>query len=487
MPRVLALVAGTSALAFCFHQCVLAYAEDHYYQSHFVFLWAFFFAALYKAGRGRVGHRLIGGVRSTAGICVGLLALGVLHVGLLTGSSTAQRFALVLTFAAWALLAARGWSARRCLGYAAFATLCFGVPYSAYFQLTDAFRRSFVSLLEVAPAFLPLDYHVEGMALQFRHYRLDITPDCSGFNQMVTFLGLAFLGSLTGDSSRGRVLGLFAVGIALAYLSNLARLLVFATFVAFGQYRVVENPDLHAAMGFAAYAPFILLFIHLILRTHRPLPFLSPARDGRGIPLVALLLPFVLLRVAHVAEPEVDRTPPEFMAGLSEPPGYELAQRAESEQHERDTYATPWLLNASFADPESSEHFELFAYLTRSRSHLAVHQVSNCLECDGAEVRYGPPVEVGGRTFWTLELRDEGATRHGYFAFWVDGRDMNDRLGTQLEVMGRRLSGLREVGLTRFLMPGPLTFPISARDRELLEWRAGQLRDLAPRSPASPQ
>ena len=486
MTRILAPIAGISALALCFHECVLAYVEDHHYQSHFVFLWAFFAAALYKAGRGAVEQRLSGGIRTAGGLACGAFGLAVLYVGYATGSSTAQRLALVFTFAAWSLLAVRGWSTWRCVGYAAFALLCFGVPYSAYFQFTNVFRHSFVSLLEAVPPFLPLDYRVDGHALQFPHYRLEITGDCSGFNQLVTFLGMAFLGSLTGKSSGMRVCGLFLVGALLAYVSNFARLLVFATLVAFGQFQAVDNEAMHAAIGFAAYAPFILLFIAVILRTHRPLPAApTPATRARGVPLLALLIPFLALRLAFSAEPEIDTSRPEYVAALAQPPGYRLLQRATSEDHEREVYATPWLVNASYRADSGEGDFELFAYLTRSRRHLAVHQVSNCLETAGTEVVYGPSVEVDGRTFWTIELRGE-RPQHGYFSFWIDGLDADDKMGTQIDVMRRRLTGLREVGLTRFLMPGPLQFPIPESDRQLLRWRAGHLRALENRA-ASPR
>jgi hypothetical protein len=164
------------------------------------------------------------------------------------------------------------------------------------------------------------------------------------------------------------------------------------------------------------------------------------------------------------------------MAGVEAPPGYVLLRRAPTEPLERATYDTPWLCNASFARPDGAA-FELFAYLTRSRRHLAVHQTSHCLEVPGTRVVYGPPVTVLGRTFWTLELLGERSRQHGYFAFWVDGEDCDDKLGTQLRVFWRRLrgAGVAEVGLTRMLLPGPLVLPLPAADRELLEWRARQL------------
>lgn len=469
-------------LAYCFHEPVLAYAADQHYQSHFVFLWVFFAAAMIKVGRGRVTPRVAWNRRSVAGAALGLMALGVLHVGLLTGSSTAQRLALVCAFTAGLLLLVVGWSTRRCLGMGGFMLLCFGVPYSAYFALTRVFRQSFVDVLAALPDFTPLQYEVSGLTVHFASYTLAITADCSGFNQLVTFLGLAFLGCLTARTSPRRAVGLFALGAALAYASNLVRIVAFLALIAAGQHQFIDQPQLHAAAGFIAYAPFILFFVWVILRTHRPVPRDSALAAGArvGLPAWALLVPLLAVRALHLAEPEMSASEPRYMASLEQPPvGYHRWHHAPSEEHEKGVYGTPWLENATYGSA-AGEPFELFAYLTRDRRHLAVHQVSHCLDVPGTEVRYGPSVEVAGRRFWSLELVGQDSHWHGFYAFWIDGEDRDDSWRTQVEVLWRRLAGggVTEVGMTRLLRPGPLEWPLPEADRALLTWRARQLQAL---------
>jgi exosortase/archaeosortase family protein len=470
------------ALAVCFDAPVRTYLADQHYQSHFLFLWAFFAAALWRSGRGSIAWRAPRGPRRACGLASATLGVSLLHVGLATGSSTVQRAALVATFAAWALLAAASWSARRCLGYAAFAVLCFGVPYSAYYQLAALLRAATAWVLTVVPRVLPVPFTVEGLELRFPDYRLAITEDCSGFNQLVTFFGLAFLAVLTGCSGARRVLGLFALGAALACAANLARVLGFAALVSAGWHEAIDDDALHAAIGFSIYAPFILCFVLVIAKTHRDRVAARPAIAAAGFPVIALLVPLLAVRALHWAEPETDPTPPPYFTELAPPPGYELVMRAPSEAHERAVYDTPWLINASFA--RGADGFELFAFLTRSRRHLAVHQIANCLDAAGEVVVYGPPVEIAGRTFWSLELRGRDAVRHGYFAFWVDGRDADDSLSTQLAVFAQRLRGLREVGLTRILLPGPLVLPPPPGDLEILGTRARQLAAARPTAAA---
>ena len=322
-------VLGAVLIALSFSASLLAYGRDTYYQSHFVFLWLFFGAALWKAGRGRVAWRVgMRGARDVAGFGAVLVALGLLWVGLVTGSSTAQRLGLVAVFAAFGLLAMPAWSARRTLAYAAFAVLCFGLPYSAYFSLTEQFRGSFMFLLDALGGWL--GYQTEGVVLVFPHYRLSITPDCSGFNQLITFFGLASLGSLTGRTTWRRLALLFGAGALLAYASNLFRVVVFVICVSMRQYAVIEDDSLHATVGFIAYAPFILGFLWLILRTHRDLPATAPAfaAAGRRVPIGALALPFVAMWVLYQFEQPPSGEAPAYTAGLLEPPGYVIAERA---------------------------------------------------------------------------------------------------------------------------------------------------------------
>ena len=203
------------ALLLVYHEPIAVYVQDQHYQSHFLFLWVFCGVALYRAAK----HRVFGSVRCDRRALLGLGALAIavllLHAGLVTGASTLQRLSLVATFAGMALLAWRGISARRCLGCALFMLLCFGVPYSAYFQLTQVLLLGIRGWLDV-PCWLGLaSYRVEDLTIVFPHYRLTITGDCSGMNQLVTFLGLAFLGTLTSVPSWRRTLSLFGLAGAL--------------------------------------------------------------------------------------------------------------------------------------------------------------------------------------------------------------------------------------------------------------------------------
>lgn len=467
------MAAVVVALLFCFQAPLLAYVRDHHYQSHFLFLWAFFAAALIKDGRGAFCRRVPLDRRTCLGFALGVVALMLFWGGSITGSSTVQRLALVGSFAAWLVTAARGWPVARCLGYGTFALLCFGLPYSAYFQVTKVFRQVFVAALEWLPTVLPLGYTVDGLALQFPHYRLAITADCSGFNQLLTFLGIAFLGIMTGRPSRRRAVLLICAGTVLALLSNLARILVFVLLVSLQQFQFIDNAELHAAVGLVAYAPFILLFLWMILASHRPhrrAP--RPLPPARGLPVVAALLPLLAVRLITLQDQAVDPREPALFAGIDAPPGCEVRARAPTEAYEREVYETPWLVNVTHADGDGHE-FELFAYVTRGRRHLAVHQISQCLDTPGTRVEYGPPVEVGGHMYWTLELIGPEHQLHGYFAFHIEGENRDDSLSTQLEVLGRRLlGGVPEVGLTRFLMPGPLRLPVPPRDRRWLAWRS---------------
>jgi exosortase/archaeosortase family protein len=307
----------------CFRASLTSYARDSFYQSHFVFLWAFFGAAIVKAGCGAARATIVWeGKRTLAAAGLLLAAIVVYRASIVTGSSTAERVALTGAFGGAALLALPQWSVRRCLAYFAFALLCFGVPYSLYQQVTLLFRASFMAVLAALPQVTPLAYEVDGLSLRFPHYRLEITEDCSGFNQLVTFLGLAFLGSLTGAPRLRRAAALFAAGAALAYLANLTRVLSFVALVGLEWVAAVEHPILHTAVGIAAFAPFVLLFLALVLRTHSPRGAAPRAgrTGGSRLPLVAMLLPFVLLRACHEELPLPQDNAVAYMAGLEAPP-----------------------------------------------------------------------------------------------------------------------------------------------------------------------
>lgn len=476
-------VTALACLAVHFAPAVAGYARDNHYQSHFLFLWVFVAIAWWRGGGPGFPERLggLGRARDAAGWTALALAVLLDYCGLLTGSSTIQRLALVATVTGIAVLGCARWSTRRCLAWSAFLVLCFGVPYSAYFQVTNVFRSGYLWLLGVPSRLGLLDYEVDGASLLFPHYRLDIVEDCSGFTQLITFVGLATAGALVGAPRTGRIVLLFAAAAGGAVLANGFRLLVFVLLVAAGHTEAIDEPWLHETLGFATYLPFVLGMVWLILHTHRRCPPREPLpRSGRSLPTWCAALPLLAVWLAVPGEPPPDLGPPAFLAGVDAPPGYRLELVAPNEVAERDGYGTPWLVNRRFVATSGPERsLEVFAYLTRSRAHLNVHQISNCLEVPGEDFRYGPAIEVGGRTFWTFEIQGGSEAWHGYYAFHVDGQDCDDKIGTKWDVFLRRLRGhAREVGLTRFLMPGPLRVPIPPDDQAVLAWRAKQLRDL---------
>ena len=470
-----------AALAFSFRRALLTYAGDTFYQSHFLFLWLLFAIALVRSSRARIATRLdLGDRRQRAGLAVAAVSFLLFCVSARTGSSTVERVSLVLAFAAFALLSLRTWSAWRCFGYAAFALLCFGVPYSVYHPLTKHFRDSFVALLRVWPEVTGQSFHVVGYSVVFPEFSIAITEDCSGLNQVVFFLALAFLGSLSGRTTAGRTLLLFGSGLVLAYLSNLVRVLVFIALAEKSRLHLFQPGWRHELIGLAAYAPFILAFIWLILRTHRPrAPMPDPPPERGRFPLAWLVVPW--LAVATVAAFEPARKAPDAAAWIAEAeriPGWSIAERARSEDYERGAYATSRLVNVSLvADDGSGASLQIFSYVTSSTNQLAVHQVKNCLERPDNTVRYGPTVEVDGRRFSTIEVADAEYTLHGYFAFTIDGEDRDDSLATSIGVLWRRLVGrAREVEFMRILFPGPLPAELPELERKVLAWRTESLR-----------
>lgn len=461
-----------------FADAVADYLADPHYRGHFLFLWVFFGAALFRCGR----HAFVGRApldrRGVLALWMLLAAVLLQWAGLATGSGTVQRLALVAAAGALLVLAGRGFTLGRCAALTAFAIWCFGVPFSVYFGLTRLFRNAYVALLQALPTLLPLDYRIDGATLHYGGYALAITQDCSGFNQVVTFVGLAFVGALTGRAGARRVVLLFVAAIGFALTANLTRLLVFVVLVGRGVTAAVDDPSLHQLVGFVALSPFVLAFIALILRTHRPLRLPRARPVGGGLPVIAAVLPFVVLRALFGAlPPPAPLARPDYVTALQTPPGFHLQRHADSEELERRTYDTPWVLNATFAGDDGLQ-MEVFAYLTSSRQHLNVHRIANCLDVPGTEVRYGPAIEIDGRTFWSVQLDGEQPW-HGFYSFWVDGADRSDGIGTQVGVFVQRLTGgARVVGLTRLLLPGALRMPLPPAERDLLRWRASQLAAL---------
>jgi len=469
------------ALAFTFRRALLTYAKDSFYQSHFLFLWILFAAALIRSTWAGPTTRLdVRDRRHRVGIAIGVLAFLTYCVSARTGSSTVERIALVLSFTAFATFALRQWSAWRCAGYAAFALLCFGVPYSVYHPLTKQFRDSFVALLRRWQVLSGQPFKVDGYNVVFPDFSIAITEDCSGLNQVVFFLALAFLGSLSGRARPGRTFFLFVSALLLAYASNLVRVLVFITLAHHSQLQFFDSGWRHELMGVVVYAPFIFAFVGLILWTHRPRPPPTlPAPVVAGPSLAWLIAPFLVVAiVSTLPATQEPRDAERWIAEIAQVPDWRLVRHSPTEAVEQDLYDTPCLLNAAFEAVDGSrETVQIFSYVTSSTNQLAVHQVKNCIERSTSVVRYGPRVPISGRSFWTIESVDPEISLHGYFAFTIDGEDLDDSMQTSSKVLWRRVLGRApDVEFMRILFPGPLPAELPERERAILQWRAQLLQ-----------
>jgi hypothetical protein len=146
--------------------------------------------------------------------------------------------------------------------------------------------------------------------------------------------------------------------------------------------------------------------------------------------------------------------------------------RGPSEAEDQVSYGTRWLVNARFRAADGAS-FDLLHYATRSRSHLHVHKIVNCLGVEDRRVRYLPPVIVDGRSWWPIALDDDDPARaaHVYFAFEVGGRRLDDSVATQFAVFWRRLlGGSWEVRLSRVMLPGALPAEPTDYERTVLGW-----------------
>lgn len=471
----LALAAGVALFA----PAVLRFLGDVHNRETALYLWATAMVALWRdRGAGFTGRFLgLGRWRDVTAGCALAAAATAFYAALMTGSTSVARFAMVGSVAALSLGSFACWSSGRCAVFALFLAVCFGMPASAYASLTGAFRSIFVAMLELPPAIGLLDYRVENSTLVYPHYSLEIVDDCSGFSQLLAFVGLAFLGSFLGRPNLRRTVLSFAAAVLLAVLANGFRLAVFSSLVAVGWTAPIDEPLLHELAGALCYLPFVGALVVWLMRSHVPRG-VAPRRRMAGAGW-SLLWPAVVLAVVWALVPAPEPPPSESPAhfiGIQSPPGHELAAIARTETSERQVYGTDLLINRRFVSTHGGGEFELFAYATRSRGHLNVHRISRCLEKRGETLEYGPVVEAGGRRFWSFQLLGGEQPWHGYYAFHVEGEDRDDSMGTQWDVFRRRLAGgAPEVGLTRFLMPGSLTFPIPDEDRRLLEWRAQHL------------
>ena len=465
-----ALIAA--CLLWIFWDGLRSYLGDQHYQEHFVYLWCFVAIALRRTLRGPFRRRFaLSDPRDLTGLLLAFAATLTLALALASGSSSLTRLALVLLVTGLAVLVAASWSVRRCLMHGALLQLCFGFPYSFYFPLTNKLRWGVIQAVRLPAEWGLADYHVQGSVVRFDHYELAITADCSGVGQLLTFAGIAALGVLVSASSGRRVAGILALAVALAWLSNLARVLMFVLLVGLGWTRAVDDAAWHSVLGFAVFLPFVAVLIAAILRTHQPLKTSSTApRVGRW-PVAAVLVPIIAVHLSFTRSSE---PPPEpaYFAALSSPPGHELVSIAPSQEADRATYETPWLIGARF-QREEGRWFDLLHYNTRSRGHLCIHKVADCLADHAHVASDAPAAEVDGKRWWRVAVNgaSDASSYHAYYCFEIAGQRRDDSMWTQLEAIYRRaVEGDWEVALTRVVLPGPLPERPTAYEVDLLTW-----------------
>ncbi|MFY9344431.1 MAG: archaeosortase/exosortase family protein [Planctomycetota bacterium] len=465
---------ATAALLWSFRGALASYLRDQHYQEHFLYLWVFLALALARSlrppFRAQCGMR---GARDAFGCTLAGSACLLFAISEVAGSSSGARTALVVFLTGVAVLAVPAWTVRRCLLHGLLMQLCFGLPYAVFFPLTAKLTWG-VAWLVALPARLGVaDYVVESSVVRFPHYQLVITPDCSGLGQLLTFTGIAALGVLSAARNWRRSVGLVVLAVALAWLSNVARVGFFVLCVAAGWTAAVDDGALHAGLGFLVFLPFVALLIGVILKTHVPLPPAAATlvRPGRW-PIALLALPLLAISVLLERGRTVAAPAPSYFAQLEQPPGHRLELRAPSEAADQASYETPWLVNARFRGVDGGT-FDLFHYSTSSRSHLCVHAVAACLGVPADQVRRAVPVTVAGRGWWRIGLDDGNPANaaHVYFAFEVGGERFDDSLATQWRVFRQRLlGGSWEVRFTRVMVPGPLPPEPGAAIAAVLGW-----------------
>ena len=463
----------SACLTWLFWGTLTSYVRDQHYQEHFLYLWVFLALALVRTVRPPFRSHCIGGGRRDA-IGLGLIAASwlVFAAYKLGGSNIVGRSAMVAFLTGVAVLALPTWNVRRCVMHGLLMQFCFGLPYSVYYPLTAKLQWGVAQFVALLPELGLASYTVEGAVIVFPHYRLAITSDCSGVGQALTFLGIAALGVLSAARNRKRTIGLVVAAVALAWLSNLARVGFFVAMVAWGATWSIDDAAWHSALGFLVFLPFVTLFVGWILRTHRPwvaapIGAVAPGRVWIGW----LVAPMLVLHV-WLVDGSGPFPAPAYWADLESPPGHALQLRGPTEAADRAVYDTPWLANVRFAATDGAV-FDLFHYATRSRSHLCVHCVGNCLGGPDVRVDYMPPVVVDGRTWWRIDLgrTDGGSPSHVYFAFEVDGHRRDDSSVTQMEVLWRRiLGGSWEVRMSRLQFDGPLPERPTDREVAVLTW-----------------
>ena len=220
-----ALIAA--ALLWVYWAGLESYLADQHYQEHFAYLWCFVALTLWRTLKGPFRSRFgLRGKRDVFAVALVAAASILLLVSKIVGSSTGTRTSLAILLTGFAVVTLSRWSIARCLQHGGLLLLCFGLPYSFYFPLTNHLRWG-VSWVIGLPARVGLaDYEVVGAVVHFPHYQLEVTADCAGVGQMLTFVGIAALAVLNSTSGTCRALGMIALAVGLAWLSNLARVAV---------------------------------------------------------------------------------------------------------------------------------------------------------------------------------------------------------------------------------------------------------------------
>lgn len=465
-----ALIAA--ALLWAYWAGLTDYLGDQHYQEHFAYLWCFVALTLWHSLKGPFRSKFdLGKKRDLIGL--GLVALSslMLLVALVVGSSTAMRSSLVAVLTGLSVLVVVRWSVMRCLMHGALLQLCFGIPYSFYFPLTNKLRWGVSSVVGL-PAELGLaDYQMDGPIVRFPHYDLEITGDCSGIGQLLTFAGIAALGVLSSNSSTTRTICVIALAVALAWLSNVARVALFVMLVGIGWTESIDDETWHSAIGFVVFLPFVVALVAVLIKTHRPLEAKEIDHSAGRWSVALALVPTVLVKLT--TSPDVPPLlEPAYFSALSAPPEHKLVMHAQTQESDQQVYETPWLVSARFAR-DDQQFFDLFHYQTRSRSHLCVHQVANCLERPGQSITYAEPVTVAGKEWWPIALdrRDPTQSWHVYFAFVIDGERRDDSMSSQFAALtARAFRDSWDVQLTRVMFPGPLSTKLTDYEASVLTW-----------------
>ena len=465
-----ALVAA--AVLWAYWPAITSYLGDQHYQEHFAYLWCFVALTLWHSLKGPYRSKFdFGKKRDLIGF--GLVALSslMLLLAVVVGSSTAMRFSLVALLTGLSVLVVIRWSVMRCLMHGALLQLCFGIPYSFYFPLTNKLRWGVSSVVGLPAKLGLVGYQMDGTIVRFPHYELEITSDCSGIGQLLTFGGIAALGVLSSTSSTTRTICVLVLAVALAWASNVARVAMFVMLVGLGWTESIDNETLHSGIGFAVFLPFVVTLVAVLIKTHRPLEEkeITPSAGRWGVAWA--LVPTILVKLAISPDVPPLREPSYFNA-LSAPPDHRLVMYAQTQDNDKQTYETPWLISARFARADQ-QFFDLFHYQTRSRGHLCVHQVANCLTQPGQSITYGEPVTVAGKEWWPIALdrSDPAQSWHVYYAFVIDGERRDDSMSSQFAALiARAFRDSWDIQLTRVMFPGPLQTTLTNYEEGVLTW-----------------